>query len=47
MTNNPRKIEMLAGQGIEVVERVPLHVGRRVENAGYLDVKRLKSGHLE
>ncbi|CUH40695.1 GTP cyclohydrolase-2 [Jannaschia seosinensis] len=47
MTNNPRKIEMMAAQGIRVAERVPLHVGRGAENAGYLDVKRMKSGHLE
>ncbi|MEM7645243.1 MAG: GTP cyclohydrolase II RibA, partial [Pseudomonadota bacterium] len=38
MTNNPRKIAMMADQGIEVVERVPLHVGRGAENAAYLDV---------
>ena len=47
MTNNPRKIEMMRAQGIEVVERVPLHVGRGALNAAYLDVKRAKSGHLE
>ena len=47
MTNNPRKIDMMRGQGIEVAERVPLHVGRGPENAAYLDVKRAKSGHLE
>lgn len=47
MTNNPRKLSMMQAQGIEVVERVPLHVGRTAENAGYLDVKRAKSGHLE
>jgi GTP cyclohydrolase II len=47
MTNNPRKVATMAGQGIEVVERVPLHVGRGVDNAAYLDVKRIKSGHLE
>ncbi|WP_043918411.1 GTP cyclohydrolase II [Jannaschia aquimarina] len=47
MTNNPRKIQMMQDQGIDVVERVPLHVGRGPENAGYLDVKRTKSGHLE
>ena len=46
MTNNPRKIEMMRAQGIEVIERVPLHVGRGADNAAYLDVKRLKSGHL-
>jgi GTP cyclohydrolase II len=47
LTNNPRKVATMAGQGIDVVERVPLHVGRGVENAAYLDVKRIKSGHLE
>ncbi|MEM9797238.1 MAG: GTP cyclohydrolase II [Pseudomonadota bacterium] len=47
MTNNPRKLEMMSAQGVEVAERVPLHVGRRAENADYLDVKRAKSGHLE
>ncbi|MCK0168739.1 GTP cyclohydrolase II [Jannaschia sp. S6380] len=47
MTNNPRKLAMMAAQGIEVTERVPLHVGLTPENAAYLDVKRIKSGHLE
>ncbi len=46
MTNNPAKVAMMEAQGIEVVERVPLQVGRRAENAGYLDVKARKSGHL-
>ncbi|WGH77357.1 GTP cyclohydrolase II [Jannaschia ovalis] len=47
MTNNPRKLQMMEGQGIAVAERVPLHVGLTPENAAYLDVKRRKSGHLE
>ena len=47
LTNNPRKIEMLRGRGIDVSERVPLHVGRTAENRAYLAVKRDKSGHLE
>lgn len=46
MTNNPAKVEMMQAQGIEVVERVPLKVGRQTENADYLDVKARKSGHL-
>ncbi|MGR3511400.1 MAG: GTP cyclohydrolase II [Paracoccaceae bacterium] len=46
MTNNPAKVAMMEAQGIEVVERVPLKVGRRAENARYLDVKAQKSGHL-
>ncbi len=46
MTNNPAKVAMMEAQGIDVVERVPLRVGRRAENTGYLDVKARKSGHL-
>ena len=46
MTNNPRKVAMMAGCGLEVVERVPLKVGRTRFNAGYLRTKAAKSGHL-
>ncbi len=46
MTNNPAKVAMMEANGIEVVERVPLKVGRRDENADYLAVKARKSGHL-
>ena len=46
MTNNPRKVEMLQGQGIKVAERVPLITPRNRHNTGYLDVKAAKSGHL-
>lgn len=46
MTNNPRKVEMMQSHGIEVVERVPLIVGRNRWNDAYLAVKRDKSGHL-
>ena len=46
MTNNPAKIEILAAQGIEVVERVPLHTGKTACNARYLATKAAKSGHL-
>ena len=46
LTNNPRKIEMLQTCGLDVVERVPLHVGKTPQNAAYLAVKALKSGHL-
>ena len=37
---------MMAGCGLEVVERVPLRVGRTRFNAGYLRTKAAKSGHL-
>lgn len=46
LTNNPAKVDMMRAQGIEVIERVPLQVGRTPENSGYLDVKARKSGHL-
>ncbi len=46
MTNNPKKIAMMSAAGIEVVERVPLQVGRNAHNEDYLDTKAKKSGHL-
>lgn len=46
MTNNPAKISRLDSEGIKVVERVPLHVGRGLENTRYLDTKASKSGHM-
>jgi len=45
MTNNPRKVRALQDLGIEVVERVPLQVGRNPHNAGYLETKQSKLGH--
>ena len=46
MTNNPKKVAMMRNCGLEVVERVPLKVGRTRFNAGYLNTKAAKSGHL-
>ena len=46
MTNNPRKIVGIEGYGIEVVERVPVHIAPRSENIKYLCTKREKMGHL-
>ena len=46
MTNNPRKLAMMESCGLQVVERVPLHVGQTAQNAGYLATKAAKSGHL-
>jgi len=45
LTNNPRKIIGLEGYGLRVVERVPIEVAPRPENAGYLAAKREKLGH--
>ena len=46
MTNNPAKVAMMEAQGIKVIERVPLRVGRGPQNTDYLDTKAKKSGHL-
>ena len=46
MTNNPRKVEVMAGCGITVAERVPLRGFETQANAGYLATKAAKSGHL-
>ena len=45
LTNNPRKIVGLEGYGLRVVERVPIEISARPENAKYLEVKREKLGH--
>ena len=46
LTNNPRKIIGLEGYGLRVVERVPIEITPRPENARYLETKREKLGHL-
>jgi GTP cyclohydrolase II len=46
LTNNPRKAAGLEGAGIRVAEQVPLKAGANAHNQGYLDTKRLRSGHL-
>ena len=45
LTNNPAKVATLAGEGIEVVERVPLKAGEGEHNRDYLATKRDRSGH--
>jgi GTP cyclohydrolase II len=47
MTNNPEKLKGLADAGVNVVAHVPHWVGRHEHNQDYLEVKRLKLGHLE
>jgi len=46
LTNNPAKVAVLQAQGIIVVERVPLQVGKTSHNARYLATKAEKSGHM-
>ncbi len=46
MTNNPAKSGFLIDAGIPVNSYVPVIVGQAAENAGYLETKREKMGHL-
>jgi GTP cyclohydrolase II len=46
MTNNPRKVNAITEQGIEVVKRVSIQVGSNPHNAKYLATKVGKLGHL-
>jgi GTP cyclohydrolase II len=46
MTNNPRKIDAMEKLGVQVRERVPLHVNRNAFNNSYLNTKAEKLGHL-
>ncbi|GGK96993.1 bifunctional 3,4-dihydroxy-2-butanone-4-phosphate synthase/GTP cyclohydrolase II [Deinococcus radiotolerans] len=46
LTNNPRKLHSLGGFGLDVVERVPLHVGHNEHNTAYLNTKAAKLGHI-
>ena len=46
MSNNPDKIQGLSGEGIEVVERVPLIVKASSLSQYYLKTKKEKLGHL-
>jgi len=46
LTNNPAKLAILKAHGIVISERVPLQVGKTVQNTAYLATKAAKSGHL-
>ncbi len=45
MSNNPKKFEYLRGQGIKIVERIPLLSDPRPEDKFYLETKKLRMGH--
>lgn len=45
MTNNPRKLDALIRDGIEVVERVAVQSGLNPHNEAYLRAKKAKLGH--
>jgi len=36
----------LSSYGLEIVERVPIEIPANARNAGYLETKRTKLGHL-
>ncbi|AMO58306.1 GTP cyclohydrolase [Endozoicomonas montiporae] len=46
MTNNPRKVDALTKQGIDVVERQQHQTGQNPHNEKYLTTKVWKLGHL-
>ncbi len=46
ITNNPKKLVGLEGYGLRVNERIPIVQQAHGENAGYLETKRDKLGHL-
>ena len=46
MTNNPAKSGFLNNARIPVNEYVPILVGQALENAGYLETKRARMGHI-
>ena len=46
LTNNPKKIVGLEGYGLEVTGREPIRIKPTEHNAGYLETKRRKLGHL-
>ncbi len=46
MTNNPRKVTAMEENGVEVVERVPLHCHSNPHNEKYLQTKGAKMGHF-
>ena len=46
MTNNPRKIDGLESNGIEIVNRVPIAMNHNEKNEFYLRTKKEKMGHM-
>ena len=46
LTNNPKKLQGLAGYGLAIVAQLPLEVDPNPHNEGYLKTKRDKLGHL-
>jgi GTP cyclohydrolase II len=45
LTNNPAKLASIAGAGIEVLGRLPLHTPINADNRRYLTAKATRAGH--
>jgi 3,4-dihydroxy 2-butanone 4-phosphate synthase/GTP cyclohydrolase II len=45
LTNNPAKVEGLCGHGVDVTDRLPLHVTATEHTVAYLATKRDRMGH--
>jgi GTP cyclohydrolase II len=45
LTNNPKKVAGLEGEGITVSERLPLSIAPNPHNKDYLETKRTRTGH--
>ncbi|XBC38949.1 MAG: GTP cyclohydrolase II [Buchnera aphidicola (Melaphis rhois)] len=46
LTNNPLKVKILNKNGIKIIERISLVVGRNFNNSKYLNTKAEKMGHI-
>jgi GTP cyclohydrolase II len=46
MTNNPDKIDQIAGYGIEVSGRIPVVIDANPHDSAYMETKRARMGHL-
>ncbi len=46
LTNNPKKLVGISGFGLEVSERIPIVMPFKAENAGYMQTKKERMGHL-
>lgn len=46
LTNNPDKVDQLAGHGLDIIERVPLQMPPTAFDLAYLRTKQTRMGHL-
>ena len=46
LTNNPKKIVGLQGYNLDIVERIPIEIGKNKDNLVYLQTKKEKMGHM-